>query len=220
MAQASSSTQEVKKVDPKGSESVKKVEKVFVTVDKTFVEVLKSDQAGCMLIFSGEPSKFLRLTPEQYGQLSSQNRQRYAFALEEWEYLKEQGETEDLAARFDVDPGNVKSGTRLEITGKDAKFHYVWKRPENVRDFVAMGGEIVPASGSERTIGQNGEKRAHVVANKGIDELVLCRIPMETQRKLDERGRQGLKNLLDMGKREFGDLVKQAKAEVVESLED
>jgi hypothetical protein len=214
-------TKKTNGVSPKGPVVNKNSKKVFVTVDMSADEVLKLDKEGCILVFSGDPKDCLLLSEAQYGELGQQNRQRYGYALEEWEYRKEQkDEIEDLTSRFEVDPTRIAAESRLEVQNQDKNFHYVWKAPENVREIEALGGQVVSASGTEKTFGQKGEKRAHVISNKGVDELVLCRIPKVVQQKLDERGRQGLKNLLDTGRKEFGELVKQAKAEVVESMED
>lgn len=190
-------------------------EKAVITLDKNLDEVLELDSKGCVLLFPADPAKFLLLKPEQYGKLSTENRQRYAYALEEWEYLRSsEAETAAAVSRFEVDQHRVAAGSRLAIDNPDPRFKYVWKAPENVREMLALGGEVVSATGKEQTM--NSVAGHHVISNQGKDELVLCRIPKTTQAKLDEQGRKGLEALKDMGKREFGDLVRQAKAEVVE----
>jgi hypothetical protein len=207
--------------EQKSGVSAKKGQKFVASIDIPFDEVLKSDQEGCILLFPADPGKFLVLKKDQYGKLSTENRQRYAYALEEYEYLRTQDGTDELASRFELDPTRSKASSRLEIQNPDPGFHYVWKSPDELNSFLAQGGQIVPASGKEKTMNPTGNnKGAHVISNKGNDELILCRIPKTIKAKLTERGRQGLENLLAMGKKDFANAVRDAKAEVVSSTED
>lgn len=199
-------------------QKTKSGEKIVVRLDMGEERVLELDRSGATLIFSGDPARFVKLSSAGYKGLGSENRQRYAYALEEYEALVQEDGTSDVASMFKIDPSAVRADDRLNVSGRDPRYEYSWKKPENVERFLAKGGEVVPRRAGEKTLNTTGS--AHVITRDGKDELVLCRIPKEVRQKHRVEGEKRLAKFMEQGKQEFAQLVKEAKAEVVESKED
>lgn len=214
----------VKKANGLSSNGVKSTNgrlKTFVSVDTTVEQVLKLDTEGHVLVFSGDPSRFVELSPAQVLKLSVENRQRYGYAKEEHEYLKQEGDSSAFVGAFEIDPARAGANSRLDINRKDPNYDYFWKAPENVAGFLANGGEVVPARGKEQTLaGASAKSGAHEISNQGRTELVLCRMPKQRMAQMEAEGKRRYAKLMQQGSRDFADLVAEAKAEVVESRED
>jgi len=171
----------------------KKQKKIHITVDKSKEDVLKLDKAGYELTFDESLGKFPKYDDEFIKELSFANQRNYF--VSQGLYLGAKRVAEEKPSGIEVTPVAPRQGmatSRLEVYNKSPKFHYAWRRPDELRQAQMEGYSIV---GDEvESFASSGSKGHHEVSAFGQTELVLMKIPQETfkarQRAVDLRSKE------------------------------
>jgi hypothetical protein len=161
--------------------------RVSVTVDTPWEEILNYDKAGKLLVFGAGKASPPELSEQQLAELSAVNRERYSIVqealsatnddkvMDEIQNLVEMGKTAIYARALD----------RLKVWNKDPRFEYVWSAPHNLHWRLNRGYAVV-RNGQEHTMFQQKDG-THRIADKGDEELILMKAPLEIKRMEEEK---------------------------------
>jgi hypothetical protein len=167
-----------KKEQPKAERS-KNAEKPIISIDTKVEDVVKWDSEGAELYFADDPEKFLELPSDVAGGLGFYNKQRYYTARN---IMKG---TMDLSGydkrKFKPQPGTATAGQQLRVDGKDSRFHYCWKRPDELQQAQRNGYRVADDPALDTFYGDVGSTRT--VGQAGSEEMVLMKIPREAWEK-------------------------------------
>jgi hypothetical protein len=182
-------------------------DRVDVTLDTTEEDVLKYNEEGKNLFFDGDLDSFKVLSDNTIDQLSYINRQRYFSSYGEYKYNLEHKDEENITSRIQVSPRYATATGRLEVHGKDPRFHYCWKRPDELRQAKYEGYEVADDDALDTFQGKDKVSSLHKVGAYGDDELVLTKIPQELfderQRAIQEKSTKRIKAVEDTAKDEM-----------------
>jgi hypothetical protein len=190
----------------KASHKAKIPNRVDITIDTSPEDVVQYDNERKNLIFSGEPGKFLELPDEVIDQLSSRSKQAYfsAYGLHEW-YLKNAAE-DRVSDRIKVSPRLATATAQLEVTNKDPRMHYCWKRTDE-KYISERDGYRVASDPALKTFRQDADTTVRTVGSDGETELILMKIPKEDfeaqQRAISEKSRRRIEGADNQAKEEI-----------------
>lgn len=161
---------------PAGGEGSKKGETAKISIDNTPQEVVQWDTEGKELYFSDQRDEFLELPPEVAENLGFYNKMRYFTARN-----IVQGSLDLSGAdgrQFKPQPGRATAAQQMSVYGKDPRFHYCWKRPDELWQARREGYVIASDPTLDTFYGDAGN--SHTVGLQGQEEMVLTKIPKET----------------------------------------
>lgn len=165
------------KKKPGRPKKVENQETLKVSVDTSIEDIVEWDEKGGALAFADTSEEFLYLEDEVVQGLGHENKGRYFIALGQYMHEQKQKDKPKPIDGFRVDPRLASATARLEPENRDPRFHYCWKRPDQLRQAVQQGYEVVNDQ-SISTLGHKGSS-THTVSAYGDDELVLMKIPKE-----------------------------------------
>lgn len=173
------------KIVPKGKDSAqgrKSAEKVRVTVDMDEESVIELSERNVEISFADSKGEFLQLSSEAIKKLRMADREKYFLAFGRYQFAVEEALDEATEIEGLKISGRLASATsRLEVSGKDPKLHYCWKRPDELRQAGYEGYQV--AKGSQLRSFGGGPGTVHRVGALGEDELVLMQKPKEQAQK-------------------------------------
>jgi hypothetical protein len=158
------------------NKSDKKEKKNIITIDIDPKEVLNLNDKDEILIFESEPGKFLRLSDEVISRLNSVNKTKYWAAFGQYNAEIEQQKNKQTE-KLKILPQLATATKRQDVYNKDPRFHYCWKRPDEV-DGCKTIGYVIANDAELKTFGRTASGTP-VVGLAGIEELVLMKIPVE-----------------------------------------
>lgn len=148
---------------------------VKISIDNTPEEVVQLDSEGKELYFEDSRDRFLELPSDAAGGLGFYNKQRYFTARNIM-----MGELDLSGAdgrRYKPQPGRATAAEQMSVYGKDPRFHYCWKRPDELRQAQREGYRIANDPNLDTFYGDAGS--SHTVGFKGQEEMVLTKIPVD-----------------------------------------
>jgi hypothetical protein len=106
----------------------------------------------------------------------------------------------NVSARF------ASATARLRVDNKDPNMHYVWKRPDELRQAAYEGYKIAKGT-NLRTFSGRPDSEVHRVGAMGDDELILMQIPgklaEERQRAVGEKSKKRIERFDDASAEEI-----------------
>lgn len=173
---------------------------------QTTADILQLDKDGKFLFFESAPGKFVELDRSTINKLSERNKISYLSALGSNRLERESVKTPQTP-NLSVRPAIVMAGMKLEVTGKNPAWHYVWKRPDELHTATAEGYWEVDNSGGEKSFFKDFTGR-HVVGKEGHEDLILMattqenykarlRAISEKSRRFDVANTEGAKEALE-----------------------
>lgn len=188
---------------------IDKGQKVLVQVDTKDEEVIQWDQEGKLLEFRTVPGKFRYLDSEVLKGLKKINRDRYSVYLDVMEDLSEQGEDEianSVSEVFQIDNQSGTATDKLAVQRNDQnEFVHRWERPDKVNVRLGQGWEVV--KGRYETLRNQSGNSVHRIGEKGREELVLMRLPMEKKREHSKKKHERRRKAI-------GEAERRAKADI------
>jgi len=167
---------------------------IKITLDTQVSDLVDYDKSGTKLFFDSTPGRFLVLPDDTLKSLSKDNQVAYLMAkVSNIEEMK--SKASPPTPNFKVRSGFATATRRLKVDIPPellAKFHFCWKRPEELQDARGIGYEVVP-KGMVETFGNKGadaDRAAHVVGKEGAEELVLMYIPIEDYKEMERQNKE------------------------------
>lgn len=161
--------------DPKTPKEATISTKTIISIDNTPEEVIELANQGVDLYFADEKDRFLELPSAAVESLDFYNRQRYFTARNIMH-----GNLDLSAAdgrKYKPQPGRATAAQQMSVYGKDPRFHYCWKRPDELRQAAREGYVIAGDPTLDTFYGDAGS--SHTVGLQGQEEMVLTKIPKE-----------------------------------------
>lgn len=147
---------------------------VKISIDSKPEEVVELNNQGVELYFDDTKDGFLELPSNVAEDLGFYNKQRYFTARN-----IVQGAL-DLSSNkegYNPQPGQATASEQMAVYGKDARFHYCWKRPDELRQAQRQGYRVANDPNLDTFYGGTGT--SHLVGEKGQEELVLMKTPRD-----------------------------------------
>jgi hypothetical protein len=153
-----------------------------ILLDTTVSQIVNWDKAGDRLVFDYEK---LRLLPDEVVQeLHHENKTAYIVAksvndtVRRHEAERAAGERGPIGSTVEVIAPLGGSATgRLRLKQKDPKFHYCFKRTDEINDCLDEGYQIVNGDDPVKSPGARGPSGTRRISHHGEDELILLKIP-------------------------------------------
>lgn len=180
--------------------------RIDITIDTDPQDVVQYDNERKNLVFSGEPGKFLELPDEVIDQLSNRSKTAYfsAYGLHEW-YQRNAGE-ERVSDHIKVSPRLATATAQLEVSNKDPKMHYCWKRTDE-KYLSERDGYRVASDPALKTFREDADNTVRTVGSDGDTELILMKIPKEDfearQRAISEKSRRRIEGADNQAKEDI-----------------
>lgn len=173
------------KVNPEEKIEKKEIEEsVNINEKVKDADIVKADKAGLKLIFN--PERFRVLPEKVLKQLSYKNVMAYTVVREAWKRINEAEESMSNPPfpAYAITPEYASATAQLAIHGGDKKkWHYCWKRPDEVGGCLAVG--YVYADDKEiRAFNRDKKTSAPIVGVAGNVELILLKIPVAKYKAL------------------------------------
>ena len=160
--------------------------RVFISIDKTFEDVIQYQSEGYSIFFGDGEGELLALTTEQRKKLSPYNAEKYRIAEAITNKSLDLSSIKTSHMKFKPKATYSSATNRLRVENKNPRFHYAWKRQDELQQVIYEGGRIctdpkVKTFGSFDEHGEAiGEKDStHYVKANGEIELVLTETPIE-----------------------------------------
>jgi len=187
-SQSPSHKEAQKTKETKGTNSSKAEEKsnnsktVKVSVDNSPDEVVELNNQGVELYFDDTKDRFLELPPHIAEDLGFYNKQRYFTARN---IVQGELDLSKNAKGYRPQPGQATAAEQMTVYGKDSRYHYCWKRPDELRQAERNGYRVANDPNLDTFYGDVGS--SHTVGEKGQEELVLMKLPKDVheQRQAD-----------------------------------
>lgn len=161
-----------------GNASAKAKEAIVITVDMDEQTVVELSEGNDEIVFADDKDSFLQLSSEAIKKLKASDREKYFLAFGRYQYAVEEAlDAATEIAGLKVSGRLASASSRLEVSGKDPKFHYCWKRPDELRQSGYEGYQV--AKGPNLRSFGGGPGTVHRVGALGEDELVLMQKPIE-----------------------------------------
>jgi hypothetical protein len=151
-----------------------KVDKTFTVTQTTpLFEILTADKEGKLLVFDYD--NFRTLAEDVWKDLSAQNVKSYMITQSA---VKKSGESLDNPPieMFKINPERATATAQIKVEGRDPKFHYAYRRPDELAQVRAEGGVVVK---DKDIIAFNKQGSTPIVGLLGKPELVLVKTPVE-----------------------------------------
>ena len=156
-----------------------KVTKIVVKSKTTQKAILEANNKGIQLVFDLE--SFKELPEAVLNQLSYKNTMAYQMTRNASKKVEESSDLSPLPA-YAVTPEYASASAQLVAKGQDPKFHYCFKRPDEIGACRAMG--YVFAKDPKIQCFNRDAAGVPIVGVAGNVELVLMKIPIEKYRAL------------------------------------
>ena len=166
------------------------MKKYTVSLDTTEEDVIKYDKSGAVLFFESEPGKFKKLPESVLTELSRKSLLSY---IEAERSNKREGEKQAKAPTpgFTVGGNLATAMDRLKIEQtpeSKAKWHVVWKRPDEAPYLLTQGYSYVTENDGVKTYSSILSGPGHyVVGAGGREELVLLKCSVELFKEILRR---------------------------------
>ena len=160
--------------------------RVFISIDKTFEDVIQYQSEGFSIFFPDGEGELLELNTEQRKKLNPYNAEKYRIAEAITNNSLDLSSIKTSHMKFKPKAAYSSATNRLRVENKNPRFHYAWKRQDELQQVIYEGGRIctdpkVKTFGSFDEHGEAvGEKNStHYVKANGEIELVLTETPIE-----------------------------------------
>ena len=105
--------------------------RVFISIDKTFEDVIQYQHEGYSLFFADGEGELLELTPEQVKELNPYNREKYRVAVEIVNKTLDLTSVKTSHMKFKPKASFASATNRLRVENKKPGLHYAWKRQDD-----------------------------------------------------------------------------------------
>lgn len=160
--------------------------RVFISIDKTFENVLQYQQEGYSLHFADGEGELLELTSEQVEELNLFNKEKYRVAVAITNKTLDLTSVKTSHMKFKPKASYASATNRLRVENKKPGLHYAWKRQDELQQVMYEGGRVcqdpdVTTFGAFNELGKPIVEKdsTHYVQADGEIELVLTETPDE-----------------------------------------
>ena len=160
--------------------------KVFISIDNTFEDVIQYQSDGRDIFFLDDEETFLQLSNDEVQQLDLFTREKYRIARAVATQSLDLDSIKTAHMKYKPRENFASATNRLLVRGGDPNKHYSWKRPDELQQVVYEGGKIcidpkVETFGGVDSLGRTlGGGTSHKVSANGETELVLCETTAES----------------------------------------
>ena len=182
--------------------TLKTPKRVFISIDKTFEDVIQYQSEGYSIFFADGEGELLKLTAEQRKKLSTYNAEKYRVAEAITNKTLDLSSIKTSHMKFKPKATFASATNRLRVENKKPHLHYAWKRQDELQQVIYDGGRVcidpeVQTFGSfdehGKAIGETDS--THYVRANGEIELVLTETPIEVyQAKRDAIDAKSVRN--------------------------